>query len=185
MKKSYLSVGAVLTLGIALISTSCIGSFSLTNQLLIWNKHVGNKFVNELVFIAFCVIPVYEVTALADILVLNSVEFWSGSNPVGAFSKVVEGKDGKYLVECDGKGYTITSIDGDTTVRLEYEADEDAWAVMTAEGPVKFMTFIDDSHVEMMTSSGDYLLVELSEAGLTAYEALVSPQTLFAFQQLP
>ncbi len=71
MKKTYLSGAVALTLASSLLFSSCIGSFSLTNKLLSWNQHVGNKFVNELVFFAFWILPVYEVSALADILVLN------------------------------------------------------------------------------------------------------------------
>jgi len=82
MKKKFLTVAVAATLSLSLVSTSCIGSFSLTNKLLSWNQQVGNKFVNELVFFAFWVLPVYEISALADILVLNSIEFWSGSNMV-------------------------------------------------------------------------------------------------------
>ena len=75
MKKHYLTVGIALTLMASMSLTSCIGSFSLTNKLMSWNNQVGNKFVNELVFFCFWIIPVYEVTALADVLVLNSIEF--------------------------------------------------------------------------------------------------------------
>ena len=82
MRKKYLSVGVAIALAGSMMFTSCIGSFALTNKLLSWNHQIGNKFLNELVFFAFWVIPVYEVTSVADLLVLNSVEFWSGSNPV-------------------------------------------------------------------------------------------------------
>ena len=76
-----------------LTTPSCIGSFSLTNRMLNWNRNIDNKFINELVFFAFWVLPVYEVCGLADILVLNSIEFWSGNNPVdvAAADRVVEG----------------------------------------------------------------------------------------------
>ena len=66
----------------SLLFSSCIGSFGLWNNLKSWNQGIGNKFVNEIVFLAFHIVPVYEVAYLADILVLNSIEFWSGSNPV-------------------------------------------------------------------------------------------------------
>ena len=99
MKKRILTrVLAIVLCGSMLTMTSCIGSFSLTNRLLGWNQHVGNKFVNELVFFAFWILPVYEVSCLADLLVLNSIEFWSGSNPMAKGDKIIEGNDGKYLV---------------------------------------------------------------------------------------
>ena len=109
MKKNVLTVALICTICGALTLPSCIGSFTLTNKLLSWNQQIGNKFVNELVFFAFWILPVYEVSGLADIIVLNSIEFWSGSNPVAKGTKVINGNDGKYLVKCDGKGYTIKS----------------------------------------------------------------------------
>ena len=46
-------------------------------------------------FIAFWIVPVYEISALADVLVINSIEFWSGSNPVADVGnvKTIDGKD--------------------------------------------------------------------------------------------
>lgn len=42
----------------------------------------------------------------------------------------------------------------------------------TADGEqLPFMTFIDDSHVKMLTPDGDFMPVELSESGVMAYEA--------------
>ena len=58
--------------------SSCIGSFGLFNKLLSWNKGISNKFVNEVVF--FILTPVYGITYFIDAVVLNSVEFWTGSN---------------------------------------------------------------------------------------------------------
>lgn len=51
MKKNYLSVAIVIALAASMVSTSCIGSFSLTNKLLSWNNTIDNKFINELVFL--------------------------------------------------------------------------------------------------------------------------------------
>jgi hypothetical protein len=41
-----------------------------------------SKWVKWLVFLGLSIIPVYELFVLADALVLNSVEFWTGSNPI-------------------------------------------------------------------------------------------------------
>lgn len=178
MKKSYISV-AVTALLTASMFTSCIGSFSLTNKLLAWNQQVSNKFVNELVFFAFWVIPVYEVTAVADVLVLNSIEFWSGTNPIAQGRSIIDGKDGKYLVDCDGKGYTITSLNDQSVVRLEFDSADRSWSVVTDNNSVKFMSFIDDTHVNMIMPDGSYKEYELSDEGLMAYRE-VATATMFA-----
>jgi len=175
MKRRFLPVAIVIALSGSLLTSSCIGSFALTNKLLSWNKQVGNKFVNELVFFAFWVIPVYEVSALADILVINSIEFWSGDNPVASGKKVIEGKDGKYLVECDGKGYTITSENDKSVVRLDFDRDEQSWSVALPSGEsYELMTFIDESHVSMPAADGTRQIVELSNEGLMAYKDMAS-----------
>lgn len=181
MKKKYLSVALIMALAGSMMFTSCIGSFSLTNKLMDWNKTIGSKFVNELVFVAFWIIPVYEVSALADILVINSIEFWSGENPVAQGKKVIEGESGRYLVECDGKGYTITSETDGSIVRLDFETEDNSWSVNANGQSHKFMTFVDDSHVMMIAPNGDYQVVELSQDGLYAYQQLASA-SIFAMK---
>lgn len=180
MKKSILTVATVIALCGSMTLTSCIGSFSLTNKLLSWNNTIGNKFVNELVFFAFWVLPVYEVSGLADILVLNSIEFWSGSNPVAKGKKVIEGQDGRYLVQCDGKGYTITSENDKSVVRLDFDADAREWSTMIDGERVVFMTFVDDTHVKMPLPNGESKIVETSQDGLYAYQSSIAMTNMAA-----
>lgn len=174
MKKKYFTVAVVLLLSCSMLTTSCIGSFSLSNKLLSWNKQVGNKFVNELVFFAFWILPVYEVSLLADVLVLNSIEFWSGSNPVAQGRSVIDGKDGRYLVDCDGKGYTITSENDGSVVRLDFDEDDRSWSVTADGNTYELLSFVDDTHVKMPTVDGGYTIVELSQAGVFAYQQMAT-----------
>lgn len=174
MKKTALSVALIIAIASSTICTSCIGSFSLTNKLLTWNQSIGDKFVNELVFFAFWIIPVYEVSALADVLVLNSIEFWSGDNPVACGKKIVESNDGRYLVECDGKGYTITSENDKSVVRLDFDSNAQTWNVVLDDNTYTLMTFIDSDHVKMAAPDGGTQIVELSEAGVLAYQQLAT-----------
>ena len=147
MKKIYFKVATIVLIAGSLTCSSCIGSFSLSNKLLSWNQSIGSKFVNELVFFAFWTVPVYVVSLLADTLVLNSIEFWSGDNPVAQGKKVIEGNDGKYLVECDGKGYTITSMNDQSSVRLDFDVDTKTWSVLSDGIIVSACTFGYDSRL--------------------------------------
>lgn len=173
MKRTIIRVSLILTLCASLGLSSCIGSFALTNRLLSWNKTIGNKFVNELVFVAFWILPVYEVAGAADFLVINSIEFWSGDNPMAMGTKRIEGTDGqRYLVKCDGRGYDIVSENDGSCVRLDFEAQTRRWDVVLPSGQrYELMTFIDDSHVSVPAIDGNYTTVELSENGLLAYQA--------------
>ncbi|MDO5395382.1 MAG: DUF3332 domain-containing protein [Bacteroidales bacterium] len=170
MKNKFLTLAMVLALVAGSTLTSCIGSFKLTNKLLTWNRNIDNKFVNELVFVAFWILPVYEVSGLADLLVINSIEFWSGSNPIAKGKRVIEGENGRYLVECDGKGYTITGPDGVVT-RLDFNADTREWSTVIDGERIVFLAFIDDSHVKVPTNDGRMMVVELSRNGLYAYKS--------------
>lgn len=175
MKKTYFSVALVIALATSMLTSSCIGSFSLFGKMRDWNEQVGDKFINELVFIAFWIVPVYEVAFMADFFVINSIEFWSGSNPVASGKKVIEGKDGRYLVECDGKGYTITSENDNSVVRLDFDADSRTWSIDLPSGDsYDLMTFIDDTHVAMPAPDGTSQVVELSHDGVLAYRDMAA-----------
>ena len=147
----------------------------LTNKVLNWNKQIGSKFVNELVFVAFWILPVYEITGIADVLVINSIEFWSGSNPVSANNtKIIDGKDAKYLVKQDSKGYTITNLSDNTEMRFAFDETENSWSIEANGESHKFMTFVDDNHVKMITPTGDFQTFELSQAGVYAYQQVAT-----------
>ena len=169
MKKLELTVGVLLTVGASLTFSSCIGSFALTQRVMNWNNQIGSKFVNELVFFAFWVLPVYEVTSVADLFVLNSIEFWSGNNPMSASVKAIDTEHGRYLIACDGKGYTITFEPTGEKTRLDFDVEEQTWSVNFNGENIPFMTMVDDSHVKMITPEGDFRMVDLTEEGVMAY----------------
>ena len=171
MKKNKLNMVVAIALCVSLGLSSCIGSFKLTNKVLGWNEGVGNKFVNELVFIAFHIIPVYELTVVADILVLNSIEFWSGENLVSQSTKEVKGENGDtYLVTTDENGYTITNQKDNTTIGFVFDSNDNYWSVSANGETTKFMTFVDDNHVKMPGVDGNDMIIELSQAGVMAYQ---------------
>lgn len=173
MKKRIIPVCAIV-LASSLLLTSCIGSFKMTNKVLAWNSQISNKFVNELVFFGLWVLPVYEISALADMLVINSIEFWSGSNPIAQGQKTIEDDNGRYLLAWDETGYTITNESTGEVTRLNFNIDKKSWSVATSEGDITFLTFIDDSHVSVPAGDGSYTIVELSEEGVLAYRDMIN-----------
>lgn len=172
MKKLKISVFALVLGGISLLFSSCLGSFSLTNSVLDWNRTVGNKVVNELVFVAFWILPVYEVTTFADLFILNSIEFWSGKNLVAA-SQEVETEQGKYLIKSDRKGYTVTHESTGRSYRLNFNEKTQTWSFAKDDKEYPIMSYVDKNHVRMITPEGDFRIVELSEEGLSAYSKMV------------
>ena len=170
MKKFFLSAALAAFLCTSL--SSCMGKFALTRNLYAWNDQVSNKFVNEIVFVAFWILPVYEVCGLADLLVLNTIEFWSGDNPMTASTKTIDTDHGRYLVECDGNGYDVTLESTGEKFRLDFAQESHTWSLKAAGKEYPLMTFIDDTHVSVPLPDGGWQTVELSEDGLMAYRAI-------------
>lgn len=86
MKKTSL-VAAALVLG--LTCSSCLGPDHLYNSVKNWNAGLSKKdWVTETVFIGMTIIPVYPIALFADVLVFNTIDYWTGKstlNDAGPF----------------------------------------------------------------------------------------------------
>ena len=173
MKKKHIIVATVVALSASMMMQSCIGSFALFNKVKNWNEHVGDKFVNELVFVAMWILPVYELSFVADLFILNTIEFWSGTNPALAETKVIDGKDAQYLVARNQNGYVITNMKTNQETRFNFNAQDNSWSLENNGQEVKLFTFVDDTHVDIINRDGGYTRVELSQPGVLAYQQLV------------
>ncbi len=145
MKKLKLSFVSLALAG-SLLLTSCIGSFALTNSVLDWNKNLTNSpFANELVFIILHFIPGYEVSYFVDLAVLNSVEFWSGENPMTAQTvKKVKGEHGNYIVRSSKRGHTISKEGEKGVLEVVYNDEAQSWDVVK-----------DDQHYQLFRVNAD------------------------------
>ena len=172
MKKKFLPVAAVILAG-SLALPSCIGSFALSNKVLAWNQTIDNKFVNELVFIALWIVPVYEVSMFIDSVVINSIEFWTGSNPMEAgVVKQVQGENGIYTVETLENGYDIKNEKGESA-QFIYEKDTNTWSLVENGKSTDVLTMVDSEHA-IVYVNGEAKNVELSSAGVLALRQSVS-----------
>ena len=178
MKKKSIILATALLLTSAVSFQSCIGSFALTNKVLTWNKNVNNKFVNELVFFAFWVLPVYEVTALADLLVINSIEFWSGNQPLEANNQIIKTDNGDYTILAQENGYSVLTPTGDT-MNFYFDTETQTWSFSRNDNEkLAFMRFAGENHVEMINAQGEFVDVELTQEGLNEYSAAIMQPVL-------
>ena len=67
--------------------TGCYGKFALTRTLYAANGSLPDKYLRSGLTWIFVIFPVYQFAALLDFLVFNTIEFWSGQNPVAAGEK--------------------------------------------------------------------------------------------------
>lgn len=139
--------------------TACFASFPLTRKLYTFNKELGNKFVQEVFFLAAGVIlPVYGIAGLIDVVILNSMEFWTGkpaltsSGPETKVKTVAKGDVRiKQTMTRDASGRTMVleeSVAGTFHSRSTLRQDAGA-TVVTAE------TVYADGRTETRTLSVD------------------------------
>ncbi|MDR2954160.1 MAG: DUF3332 domain-containing protein [Prevotella sp.] len=179
MKKNLFKLATVALVSVFLFS-SCIGSFNLSKKVLNWNQGIDSKFVNELVFIALWIVPVYEVAMLADILVINSIEFWTGDNPVEAgIVKKVQGENGIYTVETLENGYNIQNEEGQQ-MSLVYDKDSNTWSSVADGKTTKLVTIGEDNKAIVYMPNGEERNVELSGSGVMAFRQSVENAMFFA-----
>jgi len=97
------TVAALVLVGfLPLATTGCFGTFQLTRKIYQFNKEVSpDKWIRELAFLVMLILPVYGFATLFDAVLFNSVEFWTGKNPV---------------LTADGASQTIETGDGTATM---------------------------------------------------------------------
>ncbi len=127
----------VATLGL-LGSSACFGTFQATKRVYAFNKGVGDKWVVELVFLAMNIVPVYGIAAFADAVVFNSVEFWTGENPMSSVS--FTGQKGAtrlrqtHTVDGDTRSMTLEEIKAGqvvSTTKISHRSGTDVVSVET------------------------------------------------------
>jgi hypothetical protein len=181
MKKNFGKMAVAVLLGSSIMFTSCIGSFGLTGKLYSWNNSVSNKWVNEIVFLAFCIVPVYEISLFADAVVLNTIEFWTGSNPIAEGSvKKVEGENGNYTITSKADGYIIEKEGVKDAVELTYNKEDNTWSVEADGESTKLLQIQDNNEVTMFLPNGGTMDVSLDKAGVDAFKQVVEQETYFA-----
>ena len=129
-----------------LIQTGCIGSFGLTHKVYSANKSMGNKWVNELVFLVFCVVPVYEISILIDAVILNFIEFWSGANPLAMAPGQTETKQvlvaGKAcFLTASRNRFHLESVDKSIKQDLVYNEKTTTWTLVANNKSTDICTY--------------------------------------------
>ncbi|GJM45509.1 MAG: membrane protein [Gemmatimonadota bacterium] len=102
-----------------LVAPGCYGPFKLTKGLHEWNEDVGDgeKWVSELVFLGLIILPVYGLATLGDAIIFNSIEFWTGDNPIdGSVSTVLEDGDKLVYLDRDGEQVSVRVCDNDQLI---------------------------------------------------------------------
>lgn len=187
-------ISGVLIAGTLIMSqASCIGSFSLFTKVKDWNESVSSKWVNELIFLVLWILPVYEVVFFLDVILLNSIEFWTGSNPIAmnegdVEQQLVDGKDGKsYLITATKNQFEVKDVATGEVGLLKFDPENLTWTATENGVSTTIMEGLKDEQgrlteeVVFHVPNGDDVVYNLNDnnlAGLT--QSLQTSNTVFA-----
>lgn len=135
MKKS---IAALLCAGMVVLS-GCYGSNACFNKIHKWNGTLGDKWINSVVHFLLFYLPVYGICLyLVDGLVLNTIEFWTGSNPLASgdsyYEKDAQGNEVAAVKNIDGSmSVELTTANGEKA-NLTLQRDENVVRALDAEG---------------------------------------------------
>ncbi len=132
--------------------SGCLGQNALFNTVQDWNATATEeKFVNQGISFAFWIVPVYGLTLLADVVILNSVEFWTGTNPVSNKGAKVTGTTERVV---DGLGNeALLTYQEDGSVQVE---------VLRGTETERFMLIRDGNQVMRVQDGERIALVSLT-----------------------
>jgi hypothetical protein len=148
----------VLCLLLSFTVTGCTGSFNLTRKLYNTHRSQPEKWTDEILFLAFIILPVYSITTLADGLVFNSIEFWTGENPIemvdagdGTLKLVqTDGTEAQLKLDEDGKLIVVTDVTPDDPDLVTLQRVDNGLRIIDQDGELVYRS--------VLTEQGDYLL---------------------------
>ena len=170
---------AIMVVLVALLTVGggCYGSFPITHLVYSINGDIDRGLLRQVAFWVFIIIPVYEISALGDIIVMNVIEFWTGED-FGGFSA----RNGKLevVMEPEGNGNTAlmkVTRNGKTIRKARVRRVSDqlcevhslkgrllARAVRTESGTVRFEKPDGEAVTTLSSSQLDNLMAESTAA---------------------
>lgn len=124
-----------------LATTGCFGTFVTTQRLYHWNMTVdNNKWARWGVFVATVVIPIYPSATLFDMVFTNSVEFWSGRNPMAA--------------SADGSRTVRTPTGEEVTLRMRDDGNIDVAIRSPSQPDTHLVVVPEDDSIAAYDASG-------------------------------
>ena len=155
--KRWIKVAAC-SLALAGLLNGCFGSFGATRLLWNFNKNVhSNVFVQTLVMWCFTILPAYELFIFADWLIINMIEFFMGSNPIGNNIQYIPGDDG-----------TITAM-GENGESLKFTAVSENRMIVEHDGVVLGEVTVDQNKNVTMTN---YATADVQNLDLNSIPAM-------------
>jgi hypothetical protein len=142
---------------------------------------VGDRWTNELVFFALAAGQVYTISLGIDSVVLNAIEFWTGSNPSADVQvKKVETENGLFTIVTDANGHQIKKEETGEIIELCFNQEENSWAVETVGETIPLLKFVGENQAMVYLADGSTMTVSVDQAGVFALQQVVKNKAYFA-----
>ena len=145
----------VMLVFVVFVTTGCTGSFNLTRKVYNWHRSQSDKWSDEFGFLVCALIPIYGISTFADAIVFNSIEFWTGKNPVEMSSvepttKQVKQGDSQATISYNRANQQLTIASADKpTVTVEKEGN----MMVTKDSSGKMLS------ASLMNAQGQFLVL--------------------------
>jgi hypothetical protein len=123
--------------------------------------------VNEVVFLALHIVPVYPIAMMVDGVVLNSMEFWTGKKALAneGEKKIVKNSEGQNVeITAMENGYSLTC--GDQAMNLLFDEETQIWSAEYNNQTTQLMRLVDGNNAQLFLLNGDVMDVTLDEQGI-------------------
>ncbi len=164
--KRMLSIVVITAMALTLMG--CYGNFKLTKKVYEWNGSLDDDVVITAVFWGLNIIPVYSACLFVDAVLLNTIEHWTGENPL-AFEnsfdtiKTIQTDEGLYTVTMGNYRIQIAELENQEVVysqTFEYDINNQVWT-FNDNGTENNIAFIEDDHVLLILPDGDTQIIPL------------------------
>ncbi|MEN6445677.1 MAG: DUF3332 domain-containing protein [Candidatus Cloacimonas sp.] len=161
---------ALLAIFIAVGIFGCYGNMSLTKKVYQFNGSVGDKYVQSIVNWAFWACQVYEIAMVLDVFVFNTIEFWTGNNPITLnegeqMIKYAEGPNGKLKIDITKNRIEISQPENSSAqdnIVLVYDPASSSWT-MNNNGNSKKIASMEGNNIKLLSPAGEEFTLDLTK----------------------
>ncbi|WP_154116014.1 DUF3332 domain-containing protein [Vibrio cincinnatiensis] len=174
MNKKTVKIAVVTALGVSIL-TGCMGQMATTGLVTKANlKVVDNRYAREGLFLLLA--PVYGLASVADLLIFNSIEFWTGTNIITGKSPAVVDMPADAIIKVNDQ---LNSGLTDAPLQTQVLPIEKATMQQIDEQTLQMeVTYVDGTHKVLRGTKGeetvafyldDELVTVVSNQELDAY----------------
>lgn len=162
---SFALVAILLAVGLF----GCYGNMSLTKQVYNWNGSLSDKYVQQIAFWVMNIVPVYSAASFIDVVLLNTIEFWTGSNPIAMNEteqqiKYTRNGDKTIQYKISQNKVIITETAGPEAgqqVEVSYNPETGSW-YLSSDGEQHKIATLSGDDLSLVYPNGNEQLVKIA-----------------------